>query len=395
MRFALRTRPMALALMGAVAVALSSGSAHAIECKDLPQPFYGVGGNSLKTILGKIASEMATTASPRTAVFRSPGNCQGINELAAGTKQTGTASYWNAAGKEQSCDLPLAGATPVFGALNTYPTACAGVSEVPSDIRDYIGPVQSFNIVVPKSSQETAISSDALYFILGFGAQGQASPWTNESQIFRRDTNSAVAIAFGLASGVPVEKFKGIDAKTNADTVTSVATASDPQAAIGMVAGEVADSNADKLRTLAYQHRGQTCGYTPHSSSTIFDKRNIRTGQYFIWGNIHFLAKVDANGTPIDPGVAELMAYYEGAKAFPSGKDLIAVQVSAGTVPDCAMEVKRTSDLGDYESYAPAEPCGCYFEKLATGASTCSECESNTDCGSSAPFCRHGFCEVN
>ena len=34
------------------------------------------------------------------------------------------------------------------------------------------------------------------------------------------------------------------------------------------------------------------------------------------------------------------------------------------------MEVTRKGDLGPLESYAPAEPCGCYFAKVATGTTS-------------------------
>ena len=76
-------------------------------------------------------------------------------------------------------------------------------------------------------------------------------------------------------------------------------------------------------------------------------------------------------------------------------KDSLNAWVSAGTVPKCAMEVWRQTDLEPLASYAPAEPCGCYFDFKATGATTCGACTQNADCPSNAPNCRFGYCEVN
>ena len=72
-----------------------------------------------------------------------------------------------------------------------------------------------------------------------------------------------------------------------------------------------------------------------------------------------------------------------------------ALTVKAGAVLDCAMEVKRTTDFGDLIPYAPAEPCGCFFENAATNSTSCAACTTNADCSVSAPNCRKGFCEVN
>jgi hypothetical protein len=157
----------------------------------------------------------------------------------------------------------------------------------------------------------------------------------------------------------------------------------------------VADGAAASVNVLAYQHYGQTCGYWPSSSSTSFDKINVRNGHYPIWGPVHFFAKVDGGGNPTNPGAANIIGYFKGTVAPPAGVDVDALTVSAGNILDCAMEVKRTSDFGDLLPYAPAAPCGCYFEAKATGSTSCQTCASDSECPQSATHCRKGYCEVN
>jgi hypothetical protein len=59
------------------------------------------------------------------------------------------------------------------------------------------------------------------------------------------------------------------------------------------------------------------------------------------------------------------------------------------------MEVQRTIDIGPILPYAPAAPCGCYFDFNATGSTTCQTCTSSATCPANASHCTKGYCEVN
>jgi ABC-type phosphate transport system substrate-binding protein len=386
----------ASAAMGALlAFAAVEGRALAAPCSSLPTPIYGIGGSAPKPLLGKLATALAKANPPETLIYQAPGACLGPNTIINGTKMTGTASYWDTNGKEQSCDLPITGQDADLGVGNNYATLCQGITALPPDVGDFLGPIDSFVFLVPKASSQTSISAAAAYFVYGFGTSGQAAPWTDETEIIKRDANSAAAILISLAINVPVTKLKGVDAKTNGGTVTLVSSAVDPEKAIGFASSSVAEANAASVNVLAFQAYNQSCGYWPSSTPTSFDKINVRNGHYPIWGPVHFFAKVDANNVPTSPGAKKIIGYFKGTEAPPAGVDVDAITVSAGNVLDCAMEVKRTSDLGDYQSYAPAEPCGCYFEAKATGATSCQACTQNSDCAANAPHCRKGYCEVN
>jgi ABC-type phosphate transport system substrate-binding protein len=377
---------------------LAAKSALAIDCNDpsLPSPIYGLGGSAQKPIIGKFAAGLAAASPAATVIYQAPGACLGINGLLGGTKLTGTASYWDTTGKELSCTIPSGGQDIDFAAMGNSATSCPGVASLPTDVGDFLGPVNTINLIVPVASSQLSISAEAAYFVFGFGQQGNAQPWVDDSQIFRRDSNSYAQLFVALASGVPVEKFKGVDTKTNAGTVNSVAQSPKPEAAIGLVSGELADANRATVRTLAYQHKGQRCGFLPDSTTTAFDKKNVRNGLYHIWAPLHFFAKVDGQKKIVKPEVAKYIGLFTGEAAAPASFNVLETEIKAGTVPKCAMNVWRESDLGDLKKYVPETPCGCYFDSVATGSTSCTACGTDdSKCTSpSAPKCRYGFCEA-
>jgi hypothetical protein len=386
-----RRAPAALVLLATLGV---GSRALATECKDLPSPIYGIGGSAQKPLFAKVATALTKANPPETFIYQAPGACLGPSAIINGTKLTGTASYWDANGTEQSCNLPLAGAVADIGASGVFATECPGIAQVPPDVGDFPGPVQPFAFIVPKASSETVISAAAAYFAYGFGAAGEAAPWVDETELVKRDPNSAAAIIIALAINVPVAKLKGVDAKSNGNTVTLVAGAANPQAALGFVSGEVAEANAASINVLAYQHYDQSCGYWPGSTSTALDKANVRDGHYALWAPSHFFAKIDGAGKPVNDGAQRIIGYFEGTVPAPAGVDVLQITIKAGAVPDCAMRVKRDQDMGPLASYAPAGPCGCYFDAVATGKSSCQVCKADGDCAAATPKCRYGYCEA-
>jgi hypothetical protein len=383
--------PVPLAVAAALTLFSSSAVADGV-CKDKPAPIFGLGGSATKPLLGKVAAALAAQGSPRTIVYQAPGACVGINGLIGATPLTGTASYWDTTGKEQTCTIDTP--QPIdFVNMGNSATSCPGVSALPADIGDFAGPVNAYTLIVPKASSQVSISREAAYFVFGFGDQGQAAPWTDPQNIFIRDQNSAAQLFISLATGVPAQKLKGVDTKSNSGTITAVGQSPKPEAAIGLVSGEVADASRETVKVLAYQHTGQRCGFWPDSTATSFDKRSIRNGQYWLWAPVHFFAKVDAQKKIVKPAVAEFVGLFTGDTTLPN-VDMLAIETKSGNVPRCAMNVWRDGDLGEIRKQEPATPCGCAFEKLATGTTTCAACETNAQCGASAPVCRFGFCEA-
>jgi hypothetical protein len=370
------------------------------DCASLPSPIYGAGGSSQVPLVKQIATQLSKLSTPVTVVYQSAGGaCVGYEALVTPTAITGTANYWDATGTQQTCNLDIAGNAVTIAVMGNSATLCPGVTQLAAGFGDFEGPAQSYDFIVPVASSQQSISAEAAYFVYGFGASDPAhtvSPWSQLAEIIRRDQNSGATIAVSQAIGVPPAKFLGTDGKTNTGVLTDVANAATPENAIGYVSGEVADGNRATVRALAYQHTGQTCGYWPDSTKDAFDKTNVRDGQYWIWSPVHLFAAVDGSGKITDAPTASLIGYLTGSVTPPAGIDPFKAAVAASTVPKCAMHAWRTGDLSSAPySYADLSPCGCKFDALATGKTTCATCNVDTDCGSSSPHCRYGYCEVN
>ena len=227
---------------------------------------------------------------------------------------------------------------------------------------DVVGPVVGVSLIVPRASSENSISTEGVYFVFGFGKAGQVTPWLDDNLIIRRNENSYVQLFLAKATGVPETKFKGVDAKTNQASIQLVKDAATPNAAIGFASSDVADDNRASVKTLAYQHRGQTCAYLPDSSNTAFDRKNIRDGHYYLWSAQHLFAfKGATEGSYADPNVEKLIGLATG-KVVPAGVDWVNLVKKAGEVPKCAMKVWRDGDLGELYSYQDPTPCSAAYD---------------------------------
>jgi len=384
-----------LAAACGVATALVATEAAAqTACNTLPRPLYGTGGSAHRPLFGRLAARLAALPEPVTVIYTAPGACFGINSILNNTNITGQATYWRADGTEATCTLPITGQRVDFGAMGNSPTNCPGVTAVPPTIGDFQGPVTTWNVVVPLASSQRVISSEAFYYVYGFGREGRVMPWIDETQIIRRDANSAAQIFVALGSGLPVERFVGVDALTNNGTITRLAQSTTPEAAIGFCSGEVADNARQSVRTLAWQQAGQLCAYTPDSSPTRFDKLNVRNGLYWLWSTTHIIARLNSQREIEDPRLRTWVGYFTGATPPSTAVPVLDIEIQNGNIPSCAMQVARTGDLSPLMSFQPAQPCGCYFEQVATGSTTCTPCTSNAQCPTASPTCRYGFCEV-
>lgn len=369
--------------------------AGAAPCTDLPNPTIGLGGSAARPLLGRFATQLSQLDEPVSLVFQSTTSCFGITAYIDDTPLTGTASFWGADGVETMCELPLAGLTPDYGIMSIAPTLCEGVTAIPDGIGELIGSVTPWSLIVPAASTQTSISAEAVYFVYGFGAsEGMVSPWTIDAELFARNATASSQIALAIAAGIPIGRFKGNDAMTANDMVTSVAMSENPENALGFVGAEVADLNRDTIHGLAFQAYGQDCAYWPDSSPTAFDKQNVRDGHYFIWTPYRFYAPVDDMGEIIHGPTATAIGYLTGSTPeddFPA----LDLTIDNGSIPRCAMQVWRDEEVGPLMSYQPDAPCGCYYDFRATGSSACTECADDSGCPAAAPACRHGFCEAS
>jgi hypothetical protein len=243
---------------------------------------------------------------------------------------------------------------------------------------------------------------------------------------------------------------------SSANIYTAISTAAtNIDATIGILSAQfvlqqnakalVGDGGTGKtIKTLAFQATGQSCGYFPDSTENKGDKMNVRQGRYAIWGPAHLVTNIGADGNPKGAHAAAVTAVLnafiatgcEGASCPPGSNKLLGLAgmssadagmssadggtssvdggatppsaalkkalidaesaPAGGVVPWCAMQVTRGNiEAGAEASYQPSEPCGCYFEKVATGApvSHCLACPNGNECVAPS-VCRYGYCEV-
>src|SRR5262249_55514476 len=144
MAFAEARRRRCAAAMVFISALTGAHTAWAVTCSSLPSPIYGIGGSAQKPLFAKVGAGLTNANPAETFIYQAPGACLGPNSIISGTKLTGTASYWDAAGTEQQCDLPLVGQTADVGASGVFATECPGIVSLPSDVGDFVGPVQAF-----------------------------------------------------------------------------------------------------------------------------------------------------------------------------------------------------------------------------------------------------------
>jgi hypothetical protein len=386
-----------------VGLAAPTARAQNVDCTTLPNPIHGDGGSAAQNYIGKLAAILAAQNPPVTVIYKGSGACNGPVGLNDQTvKLSGNSFYWTAAGVQQTCTYPTVGGPSVeWGNMVNSHKLCAGIPDpLPATIKDVEGPVTAINFITSAQSTETVISSEAAYLAYGFAAgAGQAAPWTTEANVFRRNAASAAGLYVGLAIGVHPNQQKGTLFSNQTQGIASVAGVTPPSSGLSYVSSDAADAARATVKTLAYQHKNQLCGYLPDSTGTSFDKKNVRDGHYWLWGAQHFYGLVNGQGAWVNPNVGKLIDLVSGVQAPPAGVNVAKAAIDTGNVPRCAMNVWRDGDLGEFYSYAPVEPCACYFEKNVPGGSTgCTVCTGtgHAPCAAAGANaqCRNGFCEA-
>jgi hypothetical protein len=254
-----------------------------------------------------------------------------------------------------------------------------------------------------------------LYYVYGFSDASQLQdaetiiPWTNKEYIFKRGSTAFVqqflrgALStlgvnfpgeFGVAKASSPDTNQG-----SVDNVIAAAAAGHTQEAIGFTSGPTADKNrgTGKVHTLAYQHTGQDAAYWPDSTADASDKINIRNGHYFLWDTNQFFTKVTgsaAHPTLAQIANADVRAFIGVFSGQVQSVDVTRAIIETGSIPQCAMQVTRSSDFEGLSCAAPPEPCGHYFDRIATGVATGDACTKDTDCGDAEPKCHFNFCEA-
>jgi hypothetical protein len=369
-------------------------------CASLPNPIYLQVGDTQLNLMKRLGRALRdNTAKPITLVFITSGSCTNIDVMyhhsAAITANMqyipsiAEDSTWMPSSPTLPC-TPPAGLYPDIGNSALFNSACTS-EQPPATLQLTYGPTQAYVMAVPKASTQTAITFEEAYFVFGFGAPGMLAPWTDELQMFIRTITKSTLLAWAANITVAGDKWHGVRLDGSPMVVSSLQGSTNPEAAIGILGAEVYDSNRSTLTSLAYRAHHQYAAYYPDSTSTSFDKRNVRDGHYTVWSPTVWMDNIDGSGNPVKPDTRYVIDLIAGKTVTPAPNfDPSAIVAAVGLVPDCAMRVTRGFEGGPLSLYKPTESCTCAYESYVDTTS-CSACDVNNPCASGT--CRNGYCE--
>lgn len=367
-----------------------------VKCADLsPRPVYLYGSSALNLGLRTLAQAISSTA---TLVYQNDTSCSGLDAILTGiTRLEGNALYWPR-GQEQPVECQIDGEQLAdIGLCDLSPESCVESYAGSPNLVDDIGPAQVFMFTVPKGSTQKSISAEAAYTVFAYD-DGGVEPWVDRASLLRRGPGSGNQLTIGASLNLAPGYWRGIIKQRSSEMKSALLALPDPEKALGITSADVADEADSRanLRTLAYQHFGQNCAFTPDSSAGSSDKRNVRDGHYELWAPFHFYTR-GQNGRTQDPFVAEIVSYLTGARPLPNqNTDFITTLKQAGLVPLCAMSVTRAKEGARMEPFQPSPACSCYYESSPPGGlvpDRCKACDTAAECPDSAPNCSFGYCE--
>jgi ABC-type phosphate transport system substrate-binding protein len=381
-----------------VALALVSARAQAQDCVLGPNSLVISGSTAIAPVIKAAAGPLLTQGNIQV-FYANTGSCAGTLAFVADQDVTGSVTQYDMTGATSTCTLPV-GTKANLGVSDVFLSSC---TDTPPDtgITDFLGPIQAMTYVVPKLSSQKALIAEEGYFAFGFGTAGYMgmtiSPWADQTKFAIRNVGSGTQQMTARGVGITAAQMKGMDSGGSGGVVTALKTAgaspTTAEPAIGILGADVYDINRDSLQALAFQGFKQKFAYYPDSTSTSFDKKNVRDGHYVVWGPVHMIAKTGTDGKATNAKVQDLLDYLQLKKTLGT-TNFIDIFTAAHVVPACAMRVSRTTELGPMTPSKPAAGtgCGCYFDKKIAGSTTCKVCTGPADC-TDGTMCSNGFCE--
>jgi hypothetical protein len=359
-----------------------------------------MGSNALLPIFQQLGTWV--NAENITLVYTKLSSCGGvtgvINNIDARTQGATTSSYWDSSGNTQTCTIDDNSKYPDVGISAVFPSTCIPNNTGFSGIGDFQGPVVSAVWFVPSQSHQTSISAEAAYLL--YSGAGKVAPWTDPKNVFLRGSTGGTQVMMGFAIGVPPTQWIGKTTNSSDLERSSVIAAGadpnvNPDSVLGLGELDYAEdaTGSANLKMLAYRHYGQSCAYYPNSTLDSRDLANVRDGHYVGWGPTHLVAKVNAQHVPINANAGTLINYFIGNQAVPR-QDLLSLVIQRHLIPQCAMRVSRSQEVGPVVPFKPAPSCGCFFDLKATGSTSCAACKTSADCPATAPDCNLGYCEA-
>jgi hypothetical protein len=398
------------------------------------------GSSAFKPVLAAVGTVLGSSV---TLIYYGPGSCEGLDHVlqSPAPKDTDTSATLIQGSTVSTCTPPAAGLAVDVGFSDVYPATCAATFDmslpaVGTGTADFLGPVQAMTFAVPTASSENTISAEAAYMVFGFDAAtgDQVMPFVTPNDIYVRFWDSGTLEMLGKAINLPGGKWKNATNASSTQTAggtggmqTDILTSGGMSGHVNSTIGILSTSGLKTgIKGLAFQGVGQSCSYYPDSSSSTNDKINVRQGRYEIWGPEHMVTLVDGSGKPqgVNSNTTAVQTLINALESTGQalgtqsdagagdggvtslgeaevGQIITAISApTAGFIPTCAMQVKRTAEIGAEASYAPPAACSCAFE-IASGQAvtghTCTACtaaNAATTCTGATPACHFGYCEA-
>ncbi len=405
-------------------------------CSSLPGTIvYIESGDTQEPLLKALGRKLRDEANI-TLAFQLTGSCtlspnvyNAVN-IPSGTSllyipSTAENPTWTPAQAESTCATSAA-TPPDLGISALFPSSCAGLGNPPAGIGSFIGPIQAYTFIVPSKEYtdgQTAIWAEEAYYALGDGALNPVTigasstpEWNDPTQFFLRPATKSTLVATALNVHLTAKQATAAEAdggtadgrhlEAQSAQVLAAVIASTSDNAIGILGDEIYDANRGAgVNVLAFQAFGQNHAFYPDSTTSSFDKQNIRDGHYTLWSPTVYITPVDNSNVPTNPAVKYVTDLVLGnAGATPPGGlvdggtaiDGLGAIVSVGLTPNCAMQVQRAGDGAPLTPYTPDAPCTCYFlskvPQAAALPASCVACSTASPCATGK--CSNGYCEV-
>lgn len=389
------------ALVGLFAAARPASAQ--VACDTLQNPIYLQVGDTQVNLMKRLGRALRdNTPEPITLVYTTSGSCTNIDNFRHHTAPiTTTMSYIPSTAEDPTwdpktsapltCTPPMGGVFPDIGNSALFVSSC-DTTPPPPTVEEVNGPIQAYVMAVPAASTQTAITFEEAYFVFGFGMAGMVMPWTDETQMFIRTVTKSTLLTWAANIAVPGDKWHGMRFDGSPMVVSALQNTATPEAAIGILGAEVYDGNRATLKELAFRAKHQYAAYFADSTSTSFDKQNVRDGHYTVWSPTVWMENIDATTMQPTNAMADyVVQMIAGHPVTPAPNfDPNVVVAKVGLIPDCAMRVSRQFDGGPLSLYKPQTSCTCKYLSVVD-TTTCATCDASTPCASGT--CRNGYCE--
>jgi len=363
----------------------------------------------------------AQTTNPITIIYTPNGSCSNLpliyNNSDFTSNAAGGGTFYIPDGYDgtsipPTCTAPTVGsgqkADLGISIVFADKTDCPSLPTKPAGVAVTQGPVQAMVFAVPggvstnMGSTQTTITAEEAYLVAGLGpTKAMVAPWSDPAYFYGRTATKGTQISVGANIGVASAKWQlmadpqhQIDQSGNVlSSIANQAATGNAEKTLGILGVEIYDGARSTVHALAFRAFKQNKSYWPDSTPTAFDKKNVRDGHYPLWSYVEYAAPQAGGGGALNPNAQTIIDMLSGKPVTTAPVfEPLDVVIANGLVPACAMKVQRSVEGGDMTPATVSEPCGCYFEFKATGATTCTACSDSSTCGTG--MCRHGYCEA-